>query len=147
MYELSKRLNLSLFVFFFCKQKTAYEMRISDWSSDVCSSDLRLHTDRDRLHAGGLSAGRAVRLRGDAADRRPRRPHSLLRRAGLAVLDGGAHPHGDGRPLALGPHARAGRLLLSRPLRGGGELAERAPRQPPATRPAPRSLPHPTRRP
>src|SRR3546814_17870135 len=28
------------FVFFFCKQKTAYEMRISDWSSDVCSSDL-----------------------------------------------------------------------------------------------------------
>src|SRR3546814_10554525 len=25
----------------FCKQKTAYEMRISDWSSDVCSSDLR----------------------------------------------------------------------------------------------------------
>src|SRR3546814_5646607 len=27
---------------FFCKQKTAYEMRISDWSSDVCSSDLPL---------------------------------------------------------------------------------------------------------
>src|SRR3546814_3905248 len=31
-----------LFIFFFFKQKTAYEMRISDWSSDVCSSDLRL---------------------------------------------------------------------------------------------------------
>src|SRR3546814_4392125 len=31
---------LCLFVFFFFKQKTAYEMRISDWSSDVCSSDL-----------------------------------------------------------------------------------------------------------
>src|SRR3546814_2714585 len=28
-------------VFFFFKQRTAYEMRISDWSSDVCSSDLR----------------------------------------------------------------------------------------------------------
>src|SRR3546814_6805532 len=28
------------FMFFFFKQKTAYEMRISDWSSDVCSSDL-----------------------------------------------------------------------------------------------------------
>src|SRR3546814_5241774 len=27
-------------IFFFFKQKTAYEMRISDWSSDVCSSDL-----------------------------------------------------------------------------------------------------------
>src|SRR3546814_6801620 len=35
----------SFFVFFFFKQKTAYEMRISDWSSDVCSSDLV----RDRL--------------------------------------------------------------------------------------------------
>src|SRR3546814_2503750 len=32
-------LCLSL-LFFFVKQKTAYEMRISDWSSDVCSSDL-----------------------------------------------------------------------------------------------------------
>src|SRR3546814_5617415 len=32
-------LSLNIFVFFF-KQKTAYEMRISDWSSDVCSSDL-----------------------------------------------------------------------------------------------------------
>src|SRR3546814_15704460 len=32
-----------LYYFFFFKQKTAYEMRISDWSSDVCSSDLGLH--------------------------------------------------------------------------------------------------------
>src|SRR3546814_1730187 len=32
-----------VFVVFFFKQKTAYEMRISDWSSDVCSSDLGLH--------------------------------------------------------------------------------------------------------
>src|SRR3546814_7532778 len=37
-----------LFVFFFFKQKTAYEMRISDWSSDVCSSDLTL-AYRDEL--------------------------------------------------------------------------------------------------
>src|SRR3546814_20248817 len=29
-------------MFFFFKQKTAYEMRISDWSSDVCSSDLKV---------------------------------------------------------------------------------------------------------
>src|SRR3546814_2034297 len=33
-------LSLVEYVFFFFKQKTAYEMRISDWSSDVCSSDL-----------------------------------------------------------------------------------------------------------
>src|SRR3546814_4511687 len=32
--------SLSVLRFFFFKQKTAYEMRISDWSSDVCSSDL-----------------------------------------------------------------------------------------------------------
>src|SRR3546814_6878058 len=31
--------------FFFFKQKTAYEMRISDWSSDVCSSDLKAGTE------------------------------------------------------------------------------------------------------
>src|SRR3546814_3446870 len=38
-----------VWVFFFFKQKTAYEMRISDWSSDVCSSDL--------LAAGATDAG------------------------------------------------------------------------------------------
>src|SRR3546814_1335384 len=36
--------------FFFFKQKTAYEMRISDWSSDVCSSDLR-----SRAHARAMT--------------------------------------------------------------------------------------------
>src|SRR3546814_13355169 len=35
-------LAILLLFFFFFKQKTAYEMRISDWSSDVCSSDLRM---------------------------------------------------------------------------------------------------------
>src|SRR3546814_7771072 len=34
------------FLFFFFKQNTAYEMRISDWSSDVCSSDLLMHDGR-----------------------------------------------------------------------------------------------------
>src|SRR3546814_6176758 len=35
-------IQLRVFVFFFFKQKPAYDMRISDWSSDVCSSDLWL---------------------------------------------------------------------------------------------------------
>src|SRR3546814_19759160 len=42
-------------MFFFFKQKTAYEMRISDWSSDVCSSDLLARADdglRDRDRKG-----------------------------------------------------------------------------------------------
>src|SRR3546814_4249967 len=36
--------------FFFFKQKTAYELRISDWSSDVCSSDLGDRAENDRDH-------------------------------------------------------------------------------------------------
>src|SRR3546814_4780091 len=38
-----------LYVFVFFKQKTAYEMRISDWSSDVCSSDLLGNLDRREM--------------------------------------------------------------------------------------------------
>src|SRR3546814_11029029 len=41
-------MSLKYVLFFFFKQKTAYEMRISDWSSDVCSSDLVLSYDGDR---------------------------------------------------------------------------------------------------
>src|SRR3546814_8215306 len=41
----------SVVLFFFFKQKTAYEMRISDWSSDVCSSDLpELHAAASALN-------------------------------------------------------------------------------------------------
>src|SRR3546814_1690948 len=39
-YEVCYDVVRLLVLFFFFKQKTAYEMRISDWSSDVCSSDL-----------------------------------------------------------------------------------------------------------
>src|SRR3546814_1983996 len=40
-YDWLEVTDVSVVSFFFFKQKTAYEMRISDWSSDVCSSDLR----------------------------------------------------------------------------------------------------------
>src|SRR3546814_2629609 len=46
-----------LLLFFFFKQKTAYEMRISDWSSDVCSSDLRRDGQRDQREQNGGIAG------------------------------------------------------------------------------------------
>src|SRR3546814_7644865 len=39
-------------VFFFVQQKTAYEMRISDWGSDVCSSDLADRVDGPRKVSG-----------------------------------------------------------------------------------------------
>src|SRR3546814_4163986 len=66
-----------IFVFYFClfffffKQKTAYEMRISDWSSDVCSSDLlgladtRLGTRRDTLSCPSLQPRCARRVRSE----------------------------------------------------------------------------------
>src|SRR3546814_5790213 len=47
-----------LILFFFFKQKTAYEMRISDWGSDVCSSDLLRRKAADRL--GQIDIGSAV---------------------------------------------------------------------------------------
>src|SRR3546814_2198205 len=40
-------------MFFFFKQKTAYEMRISDWSSDVCSSDLSILSSSPDQVSGG----------------------------------------------------------------------------------------------
>src|SRR3546814_7886479 len=43
-------------LFFFFKQKTAYEMRISDWSSDVCSSDLNEKALRRELTLGGAAS-------------------------------------------------------------------------------------------
>src|SRR3546814_4819501 len=45
---------------FFFKQKTAYEMRISDWSSDVCSSDLVADAVHDERLDGGRVRGRLV---------------------------------------------------------------------------------------
>src|SRR3546814_4584978 len=54
--------------FFFFKQKTAYELRISDWSSDVCSSDLR----RGRPAALPVDMAAIRRTRLAAAHRRRR---------------------------------------------------------------------------
>src|SRR3546814_3334091 len=57
-----------LFIVFFFKQKTAYEMRISDWSSDVCSSDLG-HGRVPKIEAtrtGGKDFATRGKTRGDA---------------------------------------------------------------------------------
>src|SRR3546814_6189737 len=50
-------------MFFFFKQKTAYEMRISDWSSDVCSSDLSAFVETVRPVAQRLTIHAADRSR------------------------------------------------------------------------------------
>src|SRR3546814_12729138 len=76
--------------FFFFKQKTAYEMRISDWSSDVCSSDLPRAAAPIGIQASITAPTRADRLspkeKSDAQDdlrqpprRRRGKVHRLLR--------------------------------------------------------------------
>src|SRR3546814_14077455 len=73
-----------MFVFFF-KQKTAYEMRISDWSSDVCSSDLPILSRRqDRQVPHALELPRVCdAARRDSVPRRRLAQQSRPRRAGL----------------------------------------------------------------
>src|SRR3546814_1194679 len=56
-----------LILLFFFKQKTAYEMRISDWSSDVCSSDLHARIGVIRhQHAAVQKTGLSKMAAGDA---------------------------------------------------------------------------------
>src|SRR3546814_6243147 len=74
------------FCVFFFKQKTAYEMRISDWSSDVCSSDLDLGCSDRRQEAVDLLAQRGRLARQLFGGRQ----HLAGRRAGLAGR--GLHP-------------------------------------------------------
>src|SRR3546814_13037025 len=59
--------------FFFFKQKTAYEMRISDWSSDVCSSDLPLPVESGSIF-GSKGSGPGVRRDGEPPASRCRSP-------------------------------------------------------------------------
>src|SRR3546814_2193946 len=58
---------LLCFVFFFFKQKTAYEWRISAWSSDVCSSDLGGGSRAGAMTQSIAHAARAVLLTADPA--------------------------------------------------------------------------------
>src|SRR3546814_8242381 len=68
IYVFSCVVCLLVFYFFFFKQKTAYEMRISDWSSDVCSSDLGT-AHRSQVWPGAV-AQKALRQRQAALHKR-----------------------------------------------------------------------------
>src|SRR3546814_1067329 len=68
-------------VFFFFKQKTAYEMRISDWSSDVCSSDLMVaiaFVPHAGVRVGHVLHGFFVRTLGEPARLRQSRAQGVL---------------------------------------------------------------------
>src|SRR3546814_17984426 len=76
---------MCVFVFFF-KQKTAYEMRISDWSSDVCSSDVVEQHQARRAHADPL-VGRLHELPGERRPEGGRRiGDDLLRRSQIEEI-------------------------------------------------------------
>src|SRR3546814_4755948 len=64
----SDSVSLCFFCFFFFKQKTAYEMRISDWSSDVCASDLFIQAPARIKATPPEPAQPLLHLRGVALD-------------------------------------------------------------------------------
>src|SRR3546814_18033785 len=107
-----------LCLFYFFKQKTAYEMRISDWSSDVCSSDLMTLADARACHPGLVAMERD-----EAADRHwlermgqdciRYTPHVMLAPPDGIGLDitGATHLFGGERPMvdqALDPFMALG---------------------------------------
>src|SRR3546814_5569373 len=106
-------------MFFFFKQKTAYELRISDWSSDVCSSDLN-----DRRAAPGRTGWEGMGFPTAAAI--PAKPHP---HPGLPLEGEGEKPD----PARATPS----------PLRCAPCTVTRSPlSSPPSTRPRPRSEEH-----
>src|SRR3546814_6720639 len=83
----------SVVFFFFFKQKTAYEMRISDWSSDVCSSDLLSRAQGPRYRDGSArtslpppSAIAAATQGAPLPMRNQSLPHASLLNTGLSGL-------------------------------------------------------------
>src|SRR3546814_9632956 len=113
-----------MWLFFFFKQKTAYEMRISDWSSDVCSSDLAERLGKDarqvfrkaaagdvgeRLHAAGLERGKAG-AHVDAGRLQQRLAEADVGRegGGVSVVEPRAFDHPADQREAVGSQAGGG---------------------------------------
>src|SRR3546814_4415331 len=94
--------------FFFFKQKTAYEMRISDWSSDVCSSDLARPLDDLDL----LDVEDVARLRTGVAD-------AVDIGAGGRIVAADERPVADRRAALAGTEADARRGAIHLGQRGG----------------------------
>src|SRR3546814_1763552 len=101
MYKL---VYTSFFFVFFFKQKTAYEMRISDWSSDVCSSDLVVGPDDAAvLHPQREDLTRGIRDNDDIA---------FDRRTGAAEQPGRLGEPGMRPKLLAGFGIQGGKLIV-----------------------------------
>src|SRR3546814_12221259 len=132
----------AMLFFFFFKQKTAYEMRISDWSSDVCSSDLPAqNTWREISSVSNCEAFQARRMQARFRPEtgKPEYLHTLngsglaVGRALVAVLenyqreDGRVvisdvwQPYLGGQSILAGPHD--GQAAPRRSDQGGGREA------------------------
>src|SRR3546814_19467701 len=129
-------------IFFFFKQKTAYEMRISDWSSDVCSSDLAPFRVARREMSADIAVGKCAenrvgqRVKRDIGiampfksmtmrDFQPADPQRLARNQSVDVI---SHAPTGSPGLLRSPHTRQDTpfLDLSHPMK---------PRLPPAPHP------------
>src|SRR3546814_342187 len=100
-----------VFLFFFFKQKTAYEMRISDWSSDVCSSDLHLSLNR-RLQPA-VRQGQFLHSSQTSAGHRRRK----IGRYSFAIVGSSQAFHGYQKRPAYEPHGICDRFPSSTPAR------------------------------
>src|SRR3546814_8124592 len=90
-------------VFFFFKRTTAYDMRISDWSSDECSSDLNLR-GRDRYAIGDVERGcRALEKGGAALARFTQRDRPIAEQGDEHPRKSGPCPYIEPRSVAIGP--------------------------------------------
>src|SRR3546814_8357151 len=78
-------------LFFFFKQKTAYDMRISDWSSDVCSSDLGPHF----FKAVGMPLIRGREFEEDDTSRSPPADVVVINQTLRAQLFGEGNPRSE----------------------------------------------------
>src|SRR3546814_8492241 len=110
-------------VFFFFKQKTAYEMRISDWSSDVCSSDLYRHEDV-AARVRELTDGKGVPVVYDGVGR-DTFAGSLASLAPRGLLVSFGNASGAVEPFAPALLSAKGSLYLTRP-KLGDYIATRA---------------------
>src|SRR3546814_19496066 len=96
----------SICIFFFFKQKTAYEMRISDWSSDVCSSDLARPPHRRPQRHGEILGGFVDRIQLVATSGRRGAAKGPRRRLGTGDIGG----------VSVSPCHRTARVSRTSPL-------------------------------
>src|SRR3546814_519028 len=119
-------------MFFFFKQMTSYEMRISDWSSDVCSSDLRVRELVElRIVIFAVPGQTAAKFQASVEKAPANRPVDRILRYRLSQQEAGEKTvfHAVGHPPAGRVHGRSDTFVANL-VRGhvtGAEVAEEAP--------------------